>query len=69
MPTFTIIQFRDACVRYEVEIEAETPEAALAVAKSQPCDWTQCGVSEYDDADMEVRDASGAEHIPAHEVW
>jgi len=69
MPKYTIVQFRDACVRYEVALEAPSAEAALARAKSGDCAWIHCGVSIYDNADMEVRDKHGAELIAAHEVW
>ena len=69
MPRYKIIQYRDACQRYEVEIDAETPAAALNGAKESDCDWKDCGVSTYDNADMEVQDLDGREIIPAHNVW
>jgi hypothetical protein len=69
MPRFKIIQYRDACQRYEVEIEAASAEAALKIAKASECDWVDCGVSTYDNADMEVCDSDGRELIAAHQVW
>lgn len=69
MPKFIVVQFRDACVRYELLIDADTPEAALARAKSGDNTWVHCGVSEYDNAEMEVRDENDVELIAAHEVW
>ena len=66
MPRYKIIQYRDACQRYETEIDAETPETALAIAKGKDCPWKDCGVSTYDNADMEVQDLSGCELIAAH---
>lgn len=69
MPRFRVIQYRDACVRYEVELDAETAQAALEHAKTQDCDWVDCGFSTYDNADMEVVDAEGVELIPSHQVW
>lgn len=69
MPTYTVIQYRDATIRYETEIEADTPQAALERAKTWDCLWTTGDCAELDHADMEVRDALGAELIPSHEVW
>jgi hypothetical protein len=69
MQRFKVIQFRDACVRYEVEMEASCAQAALEQAKSADCAWVQCGVSTYDNAEMEVRDLDERELIAAHEVW
>lgn len=54
MPRFKVIQYRDACQRYEVEIDAASAQAALAIAKENDCAWEDCGVSTYDNADMEV---------------
>ena len=69
MPRFKIIQYRDACQRFEVEIDAESPQEALDVARENDCDWKDCGVSIYDNADMEVQDLDVQELIPAHSVW
>lgn len=69
MPRFRIIQYRDACQRYEVEIDANTAERALEIAKESDCNWEDCGVSTYDNADMEVQDLKGNELIPSHNVW
>jgi hypothetical protein len=69
MPTFRIVQYRDAVQVYEVALEAETAEAALTIAADQPCASTPCGAFDRDSAEMEVRDEHGATLIPAHEVW
>lgn len=69
MPKFKVIQHRDAVVRYEVDIEAETPQAALERAKAFDCNWIEHGHHEFDHAEMEVQDLSGNELIPAQEVW
>lgn len=69
MPTYKVIQYRDACQRYEVEIDAATPQAALDIAKETNVDWQDCGVSTYDNADMEVQDSEGNELIATHNVW
>lgn len=59
MPGFKIIQYRDAYVRFEVEIEADSAQAALERAKSSDCAWIDCGVLTYDNTEMEVRDLDG----------
>lgn len=69
MPKFKVIQHRDAVVRYEVEIEADTPQAALERAKNFDCNWNTGDSYELDHAEMEVQDLSGNELIPAQEVW
>ena len=69
MPRFKVIQYRDACQRYEVEIDAVSAVAALAISKEKDCAWEDCGVSTYDNADMEVQDLDGNELIPSHNVW
>ena len=69
MPRFKVIQYRDACVRYEVELDAESAEAALEHAKTRGCAWIYCGVSPCDSADMEVLDPDGREKIASHQVW
>lgn len=69
MPRFKVIQYRDACQRYEVEIDADSAKAALEIAKECDCDWRDCGVSTYDNADMEVEDLEGNEIIPSRTVW
>lgn len=69
MPRFRIIQYRDACQRYEVEIDADSADAALEIAKDNDSDWADCGVSTYDNAEMEVQDLDGNELIASHQVW
>ncbi|QGZ94903.1 hypothetical protein [Terricaulis silvestris] len=69
MHRFKVIQFRDACVRYEVEIEASSAHAALEQAKSSDCAWINCRVSTYDNAEMAVEDLTGRELIPSRQVW
>jgi len=52
MPRYTIILYRDARQRYEVEIDADTPQAALQIARQEDRPWNDRGVSTDDNADM-----------------
>lgn len=69
MAKFKVIQHRDAVVRYQVEIEADTAQAALERAKNYDCDWHTGDCHELDHAEMQVQDLKGNELIPAQEVW
>ena len=69
MPRYKIIQERDAIIRFEAEIEAATPAAALDRARHWNCPWIETGRHQLDRADMAVYDLSGAELIAAREVW
>lgn len=69
MPKFKVVQERDAIIRFEVEIEADTPEVALERARQVDCKWVEIGHYELDRADMAVHDLSGAELLPSREVW
>jgi hypothetical protein len=69
MPRFKIIQERDATIRFEVEVEAASPEPALELAATCSCAWTETGHFAHDSADMSVVDATGAILLPARKVW
>lgn len=69
MAKFKVIQERDAIIRFETEVEAETPEAALEHAKSRGCAWVDVGHYPLDSANMAVQDLSGAELLPFREAW
>ncbi len=69
MAKFKIIQHRDAVIRYETMIEAETAAAAPQKAKRYDCRWTTGDCAELNHAEMEVQDLSGSVLIEAREIW
>jgi hypothetical protein len=69
MPKFKVVQERDAIIRFETEVEAETPEAAWEHARNRGCPWVDAAHYPLDRAHMAVYDLSGAELFPSREVW
>jgi hypothetical protein len=69
MPKFKVVQERDAIIRFETEIEAETPQAAWEHARNWACPWVDAGHFPLDSAQMAVCDLAGAEVIPFRKAW
>lgn len=69
MPTFKVVQHRDAIIHFETEVDAATPEAALEHAKSCDCAWVETSHDTLDHAEMEVQDLKGATLVPSRDVW
>lgn len=62
MAVYTVFRLVDAYVRYETEIEADTPQEAWDIAHNEgsgSLQWEKTYVSEYDHSLLGVQDING----------
>jgi hypothetical protein len=63
MPRFRVLRQQDAFVQYEAEVEADTPQAAVDQAYTNPSQfrWEHTNVAEYDACRVVALDEDGDE--------